>query len=306
MASLTSDDLADLLSRLGYLIPGERYPLLGSFLKLTLQAGNIASRELASRMRGGGLTWDAGALGYCEDCLREITAFQSTTVYDLADTLQAYYATSASLSPNQEFQVIKARLYDRPFYPLREHLRYALPYGTSREGTILELVEQVTNSPMCVLDAGTGPGVLLARVLQRRTGAEGVGIDVSARCVEYASRFCEFLQLSERVRFSVQDIRRLAIRGASIDLIIASEVLEHIPSPAEALMQFQRILRDEGQLIVGVPIRLPLAMHLFDFEDVGQAVEMLEGAGFEVVSLRLYPLYFGAMDFSALCVKRSR
>ncbi len=49
------------------------------------------------------------------------------------------------------------------------------------------------------------------------------------------------------------DITNIPEPDASFDVIMCTEVLEHLPSPIEALREFSRLLRPGGQLILSAP-----------------------------------------------------
>lgn len=51
----------------------------------------------------------------------------------------------------------------------------------------------------------------------------------------------------------VSDITNIPISEKSFDVILCSEVFEHIPNPVDALKEFNRILKDDGMLILTVP-----------------------------------------------------
>jgi SAM-dependent methyltransferase len=55
----------------------------------------------------------------------------------------------------------------------------------------------------------------------------------------------------EPVRF--EDVTRLGLADRSIDLVISSDVLEHVPDHRQALAEFFRVLRPGGRLVVTVP-----------------------------------------------------
>lgn len=51
----------------------------------------------------------------------------------------------------------------------------------------------------------------------------------------------------------VSDINSIPLKDASIDVILCSEVLEHIPDPTCALDEFSRLLKPDGKLILTAP-----------------------------------------------------
>jgi len=51
----------------------------------------------------------------------------------------------------------------------------------------------------------------------------------------------------------ISDITSIPEPDSSFDVILCVEVLEHLPNPAEAIKEFSRLLRPNGQLIVTAP-----------------------------------------------------
>ena len=49
------------------------------------------------------------------------------------------------------------------------------------------------------------------------------------------------------------DITSIPVANASFDVIMCTEVLEHLPSPVAAIREFSRILRPGGQLVLTAP-----------------------------------------------------
>src|SRR4051812_40811865 len=56
----------------------------------------------------------------------------------------------------------------------------------------------------------------------------------------------------------VGDAHRLPFRPASFDSVLASQVLEHLYRPDDAVVELARVLRPGGSLLVSVPFLYPL------------------------------------------------
>ncbi len=90
-----------------------------------------------------------------------------------------------------------------------------------------------------VLEFGCGPGWNLAAL----DGRERLGYDIARHLApELAARGIEF----------VADLA--ALPAGSFDCILAHHSLEHVPHPAEALLEFHRLLRPGGVLLIYVPL----------------------------------------------------
>ncbi|HEX8708086.1 MAG TPA: methyltransferase domain-containing protein [Pyrinomonadaceae bacterium] len=98
-----------------------------------------------------------------------------------------------------------------------------------------------------VLDVGCGNGTQLALALAR-LGFNVTGIDLDARSVEHARALALGLP---RARFLCRDVEEL--EGLSFEVVILSEVLEHVAEPRALLGSSVGRLSAGGLLIVTVP-----------------------------------------------------
>lgn len=96
-----------------------------------------------------------------------------------------------------------------------------------------------------VLDVGCGEGYLARAILDRFPGARYRGVDVSEGAVEAARARCP------EATFEVATIETLASWTETFDVVVCSEVLEHLSDPHAAL----KILaaRCAKTLVVSVP-----------------------------------------------------
>lgn len=96
-----------------------------------------------------------------------------------------------------------------------------------------------------VVDIGTGTGANL-RLLREMGFARIIGIDPSAE----AAHWC-----AEKGLGAVQkgDIRALPLSDRSADLVLATDVVEHVMEDDKALSEIRRILRPGGVALITVP-----------------------------------------------------
>ncbi len=99
-----------------------------------------------------------------------------------------------------------------------------------------------------IADMGCGPGHVAA--YQQELGADVVGLDLSPAMIEQAHA------LHPMVEFAVGDMRSLPLEDDTLGGIVALYSLIHIPRAevVAVLREFRRVLRPNGQLLVGFHI----------------------------------------------------
>lgn len=107
-----------------------------------------------------------------------------------------------------------------------------------------------------VLDVGCGDGRHLRAALENHH-AYGVGVDLSAERVREAYRKFWIYPLTGRGTLVQSDLFCLPFRAGSFDVVVCSEVLEHLPEFEPAVTELTRVLTPGGRLGVSVPNYLP-------------------------------------------------
>lgn len=101
-----------------------------------------------------------------------------------------------------------------------------------------------------ILDAGCGNGrdfEILSNSAQKL-----VGVDFSPGMIREAKFKAEKLT-DTCVHLVASDITSLPFKDNSFDLIVCSEVLEHVPEWLKAISEFHRLLKPSGDLIISTP-----------------------------------------------------
>ena len=132
--------------------------------------------------------------------------------------------------------------YEAKYHQLEEqHWWFA-----SRRDAVYDLIQTLNlPSSAAILEIGCSGGPLMQR-LRAAGHTDLTGIDVSAPAIEVAR--------SRGVpNVSVMDGTALEFADNRFDLVIASDVLEHIEDEGRALREWARVLRPGGRLLVFVP-----------------------------------------------------
>jgi SAM-dependent methyltransferase len=119
-----------------------------------------------------------------------------------------------------------------------------------RAKTILPLIRSLPQ-PHRILDAGCGKGVFTFAAARAFPQALVVGADSSSELVQRNRMLAERLGI-KNIRFETQDLMRLDAQQA-YDLIIATDILEHVENDRGLLRRFFEALRKDGRLVLHVP-----------------------------------------------------
>ncbi len=99
--------------------------------------------------------------------------------------------------------------------------------------TLIALVRQA--NPSTVLDVGCGEGFILARLEQERIAQHLEGIEISETSLKIAKEIHPSLSIGPG------DVYHLSYDDSSFDLVLCSEVLEHLDNPSLALANIKRV-----------------------------------------------------------------
>ena len=94
-----------------------------------------------------------------------------------------------------------------------------------------------------VLEVATGTGQVAKHLLCSADHIEAT--DASAAMIAQAKRG----NFSSKLYFSVQDMFHLPYADQSFDVVIVSNALHIVPHPEKALIEFRRVLKNDGTLI---------------------------------------------------------
>lgn len=98
-----------------------------------------------------------------------------------------------------------------------------------------------------VVDLGCGSGHLLRALADRRPAARYVGLDFSANAIRRARG------LLPEARWLVGDAYAPPLEEKTFDLVLCTEVLEHLDRPKEVLDAIVRLSTRDGHVVITVP-----------------------------------------------------
>lgn len=109
-----------------------------------------------------------------------------------------------------------------------------------------------------ILDIGCGDGVLLSRIKIGKL----YGVDLDQSSLNYAARMVK----AKLVRGSAES---LPFRPNYFDVVVATEIIEHLLHPTKLLAEARRVLKPAGRFILTTPVKnesgLTDSLHVREF-----------------------------------------
>lgn len=156
---------------------------------------------------------------------------------------------------------------------IRGRINYHLRYNSSRTrlAEFLENAARNTADGSMVLDAGAGD----CRYSEHFPHANYEAADI-----------CVLERNYEKVKYKC-DLREMPVESERFDVVVCTQVLEHVPEPKEVLVELNRVLKPGGKLYLSAPLYYPEHEVPYDFFRYTQFGfrHLLDGANFEVEQL---------------------
>ncbi|MGA7937617.1 MAG: class I SAM-dependent methyltransferase [Kovacikia sp.] len=112
---------------------------------------------------------------------------------------------------------------------------------------------------MQVMDCGCGSGVFTK--LLKDFGFVASGLDLSQGLIDLAGR------LYPDIKFMVGDIEQLPLESESLDAVLLSGIIHHLPDPAKCAEEVYRVLKPGGSFVAFDPNRRNPFMWLYRDRD---------------------------------------
>lgn len=171
-----------------------------------------------------------------------------------------------------------------------EYPEWANTYGNYNPPVALLDALSTFDRNLRVLEIGAGGGFLL-KVLRERGFRNLAGSDITVSAIEEMSRRDGGLTVV------AADAESLPFRDGSFDMVISSDVIEHLVRTDNHIDDVYRVLAPGGKYMLKTPNRLPAELYyrlrgLYDYHiwhpsmfTAGEIRKRLESAGFDVAFL---------------------
>lgn len=142
-----------------------------------------------------------------------------------------------------------------PYHQHRHEMRYDL---------VADDVRKHLPPGGVVLDVGCGSALVADRI--RDMDATYIGFDFGGHHIEYAAKkYADITDRNLRAAFARGDAQLIPFADKSVDVVVLSEVIEHLLQPELAVWEISRVLKPGGVLVMTtnnaseVPLRSPLS-----------------------------------------------
>lgn len=221
-----------------------------------------------------------------ESIIEDLFAVSEMTPHDVVRALRQYVRLRQDAEHHLPCDQARELIYDQGFYPLVTHFTFAFQSSAvDRLRFVQRIAGAIAFSKGTVADLGCGSGAMLCAVLHLKTGWTGCGLDISPAAVSYARRLALHKGVASRTHFQQGNIAALPFAKGSIDLLIASEVIEHLPKPQAALTEIARVLAPGGFLVLTVPVESHTPAHVSSLNSAEEFRALCWEAGLNVQSL---------------------
>ena len=103
-----------------------------------------------------------------------------------------------------------------------------------------------------VMEVGCGPGFYSCGFAARFPGLSVLGVDQSARQLDWAKTKARRLRL-RNCRFESDNVLDLSHTSETFDVVIAARLFTVLPDPIQALKEMHRVLRPGGRCLIAEP-----------------------------------------------------
>ena len=140
------------------------------------------------------------------------------------------------------------------------------------------------------IEIGAGHGLFLAKACQRLSQDFNINAwDISKSSLLETNNCLEKLKIERSVDLIEQDFNKLGNDVEEADLLVFSEILEHLEDPSQVLKTLNGIVKKGGYLFLNAPINSPAPDHITNWRDSEEMFGQVEKAGFEIIVKQVIP-----------------
>ncbi len=124
-------------------------------------------------------------------------------------------------------------------------------YMSVRQEKMLDYLDKLhVNEGVSLLDAGCGSGQFMAELTNR--GYDAVGIDMSSEMLALTRNNIHEVNNRKHVNLAAADIESIPFQDNSFDIVSTAGVIEYLKDDDKVLKEFNRVLKNDGLLVISV------------------------------------------------------
>lgn len=148
------------------------------------------------------------------------------------------------------------------------------------------------------LEVGPGHGLAVYFAAASQLSRHLEAWDVSAVSLRETRAALDKMGATKPVALTEVDILKADRSERRFDLVVISEVLEHLERPDQALRFLYTALNDDGRIFINVPLNSPSPDHIYLLTSPQEVTDLVEAAGFVVESLEMYATQAKRLEFA--------
>jgi 2-polyprenyl-3-methyl-5-hydroxy-6-metoxy-1,4-benzoquinol methylase len=117
-------------------------------------------------------------------------------------------------------------------------------------GELIKILKPYLKDCHTILDIGSGVGTIDFYLAKK--GKDVTGIEISTKAVNLAKKNAKLFNLSEKIKFIVAKFPD-KVPSKQYDLVILSEVIEHLKDDSKTLRDIRGVLKPKGLLVITTP-----------------------------------------------------
>lgn len=162
----------------------------------------------------------------------------------------------------------------------------------------LHRVLGAATEPFDYLEVGPGHGLAVYFAAASPLSRSLEAWDVSAVSLRETQAALEKMGVAKPVALTEVDILSAKAPARKYNLIVISEVLEHLERPDRALEFLRSALTEDGRIFINVPLNSPSPDHIYLLSTPDDVRALVEGAGLAIESTELYATQAKRLEFA--------
>jgi len=141
------------------------------------------------------------------------------------------------------------------------------------------------------LEIGPGHGLYLATVASEEGCISAEAWDISAESLAQTESSIRRMGVTKPVRLMQRDVQAIPKDQVleKYDVIVISEVLEHLEQPDLVLRNLKLLLSPKGKILINFPINSPAPDHIFLLESLEAVQNLVEEVGLNIEVATCFP-----------------